>query len=302
MTCSSAATGRDTRSARWYSPASSSCCTRRPGPARRHSSTPACSRFCRTSSRCCPRRGSRPASRTRFPTTRTCLPRRAVRVGRRATGARPSRPRRRSPDYIAARPRRARPMDGPMPRLLVFDQFEELFTTYPDALAAAAGVPGSADPGQQVRPGSAGADRHARGLRVPPARFLRHAASRAEGQVLPRTAAEAGRRAGDHPAPGDHPALGGYPALVRPRCGRRPGAAPDDQPRRYRRLRTWSRSRASSWSPSCSRWSARRCGTRCPPSVSTITLDDAVGLADVDISLARFYSDAVRSGRPWPGQ
>ena len=35
-------------------------------------------------------------------------------------------------DYIAARPRRARPVDGPMPRLLVFDQFEELFTTYPD--------------------------------------------------------------------------------------------------------------------------------------------------------------------------
>jgi len=35
-------------------------------------------------------------------------------------------------DYIAARPRQAHPVDGPMPRLLVFDQFEELFTTYPD--------------------------------------------------------------------------------------------------------------------------------------------------------------------------
>ena len=31
-----------------------------------------------------------------------------------------------------------------------------------------------------------------------------------------------------------------------------------------------------------------------PAEVTTITLDDAVGLADVDTSLARFYSDAVQ--------
>jgi hypothetical protein len=35
-------------------------------------------------------------------------------------------------DYFASRPRRTQQTDLPVPRLLVFDQFEELFTTYPD--------------------------------------------------------------------------------------------------------------------------------------------------------------------------
>jgi hypothetical protein len=35
-------------------------------------------------------------------------------------------------EFLARRPRQTQPTDLPVPRLLVFDQFEELFTTYPD--------------------------------------------------------------------------------------------------------------------------------------------------------------------------
>ena len=133
-------------------------------------------------------------------------------------------------EYVAARPRRAHPVEGPMPRLLVFDQFEELFTTYPDRW------PQRRDFLDQLTQVSK-SDPDLRVLIVMREDFvsrllafydtLRHGLKdRYFLEPLRQQAAERGYQ----PALGElHPDVRSGPVR------RRPGRAPDDQPRRCRR-------------------------------------------------------------------
>jgi hypothetical protein len=190
-------------------------------------------------------------------------------------------------EYLASRPRRIGPGDLPMPRLLVFDQFEELFTTQPQRW-----------PDRRVfLEQLADASRsHAdvRILVVIREDFLSHLLDYADafyGGMKDRYFLEPLRR------------LAAELAIQRPALNSGRSFEPDAVDDLVRQLMANRVDLGDSRivhiqgefvEPLLLQVACRALWTALPPTVSRITLTHVRELADVDTTLARFYSDAVR--------
>src|SRR6266704_1873424 len=190
-------------------------------------------------------------------------------------------------EYLASRPRRIAPGDLPLPRLLVFDQFEELFTTYPERWK---------DRRMFLEQLAEASRSHAdlRILVLIREDFLSHLLDYADtfyGGMKDRYFLEPLRR----------PAAG--LAIESPAMSSGRSFEPDAVDDLVRRLMA-SRVKVGDSrivhiegefvEPVLLQVACRALWTALPSTASRITLMHVQELADVDTALARFYSDAVR--------
>jgi hypothetical protein len=189
--------------------------------------------------------------------------------------------------FLASRPRPAEPMDLPMPRLLIFDQFEELFTAHPARWEQRQEF-------LEQLTNALDADPELRVLVVLREDFMSRLLTFYD-------ALHSGLRDRYFLEPLRRPDA--ELAISEPLRDTGRSFAPEAVDDLVRRLMT-SRVEADDSSivqvdgefvePVLLQVVCQTLWSALPAEVTTITLDDAVGLADVDTSLARFYSDAVR--------